>query len=73
MKSLKALKTKLESVKKLSTADKIANKFRDNTELDLHIYFDGVNVWNGSDTIEIWVNGRRKFRFTYDKPIWYNY
>ena len=73
MKSLKALKTKLESVKKLTTANKIVTKFRETTEIDFDFSFAGVNVWGGSDTIEIFVNGKRKFKVTYDKPIFYAY
>lgn len=73
MKSLKALKTKLESIKKLTTANKIATKFRETTDLEFDFSFDGVNVYAGNDSIAIFVNGKRKFKVTYDKPIFFNY
>ena len=72
MKSLSALKTKLESVKKLTTAEKIANEFRENTEIDFDFQFGGVNVYAGNDSIAIFVNGLKKFTVTYDKPIFFD-
>jgi hypothetical protein len=72
MKSLSSLKTKLESVKKLTTAEKIVNEFRENTEIDFNFEFRGVNVYAGNDSIAIFVNGLEKFTVTYDKPIFFN-
>jgi hypothetical protein len=74
MKSLSSLKTKLESVKKLTTAEKIVNQFRENTEIDFDFEFEfrGVNVYAGNDSIAIFVNGLKKFTVTYDKPIFFD-
>lgn len=72
MKSLKALKAKLESVKKLTTAANIATKFRESTDLEFDYSFYGVNVYAGNDSIEIIVNGLKRFTVTYDKPMFFN-
>lgn len=72
MKTLKALKTKLQSVKKLKTAEKIAEKFREeNGNIGLNYDFESVNCFCGVDTIRIYVDDKDKFAITYEKPVLY--
>ena len=73
MKTLKALKTKLQAVKKLTTAERIAEKFRsENGNMVFNYDFEGVNCLAGVDTIRIYVDDKDKFSVTYEKPVLFN-
>lgn len=68
-KTIDSLKNKLESIKKLQTADKISKAFKESTELDFNFDFYGKWVYAGNDTIRIYVDGSYLFEVTYEKAI----